>query len=109
MNSHWPTWPGGFTLTLKRPTLVMLQRLVDQGDTVVVTEHNLDVIKPADRIVDRGPESGEEGGVGAGCARRSRPRRRRRGLREGRHGGVAGWGPESGPHRLLPWPVCGYR
>src|ERR671938_515606 len=42
--------------------LVMLKRLVDQGNTVVVIEHNLDVIKTADRIIDMGPEGGEEGG-----------------------------------------------
>jgi excinuclease ABC subunit A len=43
--------------------LEMLQRLVDTGNTVVVIEHNLDVIKTADRIVDLGPEGGEEGGT----------------------------------------------
>jgi excinuclease ABC subunit A len=43
--------------------LEMLQRLVDAGNTVVVIEHNLDVIKTADRIVDMGPEGGEEGGL----------------------------------------------
>jgi excinuclease ABC subunit A len=42
--------------------LEMLNRLVDAGNTVVVIEHNLDVIKTADRIVDLGPEGGEEGG-----------------------------------------------
>ncbi|HZI92376.1 MAG TPA: excinuclease ABC subunit UvrA [Thermoleophilaceae bacterium] len=42
--------------------LEMLSRLVDQGNTVVVIEHNLDVIKTADRIIDLGPEGGEEGG-----------------------------------------------
>ncbi len=42
--------------------LEMLQRLVDQGNTVVVIEHNLDVIKSADWIVDLGPEGGDEGG-----------------------------------------------
>jgi len=43
--------------------LDMLQRLVKQGNTVVVIEHNLDVIKTADRIIDLGPEGGEEGGL----------------------------------------------
>jgi excinuclease ABC subunit A len=42
--------------------LEMLDRLVDTGNTVVVIEHNLDVIKTADRIIDLGPEGGEEGG-----------------------------------------------
>ncbi len=40
----------------------MLDRLVDAGNTVVVIEHNLDVIKTADHIIDLGPEGGEEGG-----------------------------------------------
>ncbi|TMK97331.1 MAG: ATP-binding cassette domain-containing protein, partial [Actinobacteria bacterium] len=43
--------------------LQVLQRLVDQGNSVVVIEHNLDVIKSADRIIDMGPEGGEEGGT----------------------------------------------
>src|ERR687896_2157666 len=43
--------------------LEMLGRLVDAGNTVVVIEHNLDVIKTADRIIDLGPEGGEEGGA----------------------------------------------
>ena len=42
--------------------LEMLDRLVEQGNTVVVIEHNLDVIKSADRIIDLGPEGGEAGG-----------------------------------------------
>jgi excinuclease ABC subunit A len=42
--------------------LDVLGRLVDQGNTVLVIEHNLDVIKSADRIVDLGPEGGEAGG-----------------------------------------------
>ena len=72
----------------------MLQRLVDAGNTVLVIEHNLDVIKQADWIVDLGPEGGEAGGEviatgtpeqvaeveasytgrsSAGCSRRRRP------------------------------------
>jgi excinuclease ABC subunit A len=43
--------------------LDVLQRLVDAGNTVVVIEHNLDVIKSADRIIDLGPEGGDEGGL----------------------------------------------
>ena len=42
--------------------LTVLQRLVDQGNSVVVIEHNLDVVKCADHIIDLGPEGGEEGG-----------------------------------------------
>ena len=42
--------------------LEVLQRLVDAGNSVVVIEHNLDVIKIADRLIDMGPEGGEEGG-----------------------------------------------
>ncbi|MDP9376216.1 MAG: excinuclease ABC subunit UvrA [Actinomycetota bacterium] len=42
--------------------LEVLQRLVDSGNSVVVIEHNLDVIKTADAIIDMGPEGGDEGG-----------------------------------------------
>jgi len=40
----------------------VLQRLVESGNTVLVIEHNLDVIKQADWIIDLGPEGGEAGG-----------------------------------------------
>jgi excinuclease ABC subunit A len=43
--------------------LEVLQRLVDAGNSVVVIEHNLDVIKSSDRLIDMGPEGGEEGGM----------------------------------------------
>ncbi len=43
--------------------LEVLQRLVDAGNSVVVIEHNLDVVKCADRLIDMGPEGGEEGGM----------------------------------------------
>ncbi len=42
--------------------LAVLRRLVDAGNTVVVIEHNLDVIKTADWIIDLGPEGGNAGG-----------------------------------------------
>ena len=45
-----------------RHLLDVLGRLVDSGNTVVIIEHNLDVIKTADHIIDIGPEGGEEGG-----------------------------------------------
>ena len=43
--------------------LDVLQKLVDKGNTVLVIEHNLDVIKSADYIVDLGPEGGGKGGM----------------------------------------------
>ncbi|MFC4387063.1 excinuclease ABC subunit UvrA [Gracilibacillus marinus] len=43
--------------------LVVIQRLVENGDTVVIIEHNLDVIKAADYIIDLGPEGGDGGGT----------------------------------------------
>ncbi len=45
-----------------RQLIAVLQRLVDAGNTVLVIEHNLDVIKVADRIIDMGPEGGNGGG-----------------------------------------------
>jgi len=43
--------------------LLVLQRIVDNGDTVIVIEHNLDIIKSADCVIDLGPEGGDEGGI----------------------------------------------
>ena len=46
----------------------VLQRIVDNGDTVIIIEHNLDVIKNADHLIDLGPEGGDDGGqlIGTG-------------------------------------------
>lgn len=41
----------------------VLQRLTDAGNTVLVIEHNLDMIKTADYIIDLGPEGGDQGGT----------------------------------------------
>ena len=46
-----------------RALLLVLQRLVERGNTVIVIEHNLDVIKSADYIIDMGPEGGRDGGT----------------------------------------------
>ncbi|NQT00048.1 MAG: excinuclease ABC subunit UvrA, partial [Candidatus Omnitrophica bacterium] len=48
--------------------LSVLQRLVNMGNTVLVIEHNLEVIKSADHIIDLGPEGGDSGGRIVGCA-----------------------------------------
>jgi len=40
----------------------VLNKLVDQGNTVVIIEHNLDVVKTADWVIDLGPEGGDDGG-----------------------------------------------
>ena len=45
----------------------MIQRLVDRGDTVIIIEHNLDVIKCADYIIDLGPDGGDKGGEVIAC------------------------------------------
>jgi len=47
--------------------LEVLQRLVEEGNTVVVIEHNLDVIKTADYVIDLGPEGGQNGGTVVAC------------------------------------------
>ena len=65
---------GGTVYVLDEPTtglhfedirklLLVLGRLVDQGNTVLVIEHNLDVIKTADWLIDMGPEGGSRGGM----------------------------------------------
>ena len=45
-----------------RKLLDVLGRLVDSGNTVIVIEHNLDIIKTADHLIDIGPEGGDRGG-----------------------------------------------
>ncbi len=50
-----------------RKLLEVLQRLTDGGNTVLVIEHNLDVIKCADYIIDLGPEGGVGGGTVVAC------------------------------------------
>jgi len=45
----------------------VLSKLVDSGNTVIIIEHNLDVIKTADYVIDLGPEGGDEGGFVVGC------------------------------------------
>ncbi|MBO7337458.1 MAG: excinuclease ABC subunit UvrA, partial [Paludibacteraceae bacterium] len=45
-----------------RVLLIVLQRLVDKGNTVIVIEHNLDVIKVADYLIEMGPDGGKGGG-----------------------------------------------
>ena len=50
-----------------RVLMTVLNRLVDKGNTVIVIEHNLDVIKMADYIIDMGPEGGKGGGQLLSC------------------------------------------
>ena len=50
-----------------RKLLEVLQKLTDAGNTVLVIEHNLDVIKSADYLIDLGPEGGSGGGALVAC------------------------------------------
>jgi excinuclease ABC subunit A len=50
-----------------RVLLGVLQKLVERGNTVIVIEHNLDVIKVADYLIDMGPEGGRDGGQVVAC------------------------------------------
>jgi len=50
-----------------RMLLAVLDRLVEKGNTVIVIEHNLDVVKTADHLVDLGPEGGDAGGRVVAC------------------------------------------
>ena len=43
--------------------LAVLNRLVDKGNSMIVIEHNLDVLKTVDYLIDLGPEGGDEGGI----------------------------------------------
>ena len=52
----------GLHLDDVKKLLGVLNRLVDAGNTVLIVEHHLDVIKCADHLIDLGPEGGEEGG-----------------------------------------------
>ena len=83
-----------------RKLLGVLSSLVDKGNTVLVIEHNLDVIKTSDWIIDMGPEGGSRGGmvVSRGHARAGRGRRRQ--LHRAVPGPVAGrWPNRLGPPR----------
>ena len=74
ISKSWAAWPRGApSIILDEPTtglhfadiqrlLDVLHILVDAGNTVIIVEHNMDVIKTADWIIDMGPEGGDAGG-----------------------------------------------
>src|SRR5262249_40278891 len=89
-----------------RKLLGVLHSLVDKGNTVIVIEHNLDVIKTADWLVDMGPEGGSGGGTGGGgggqagggVGGRGQPRRAVPAARA-RRAGDPGSGPQAAPRQ----------
>ena len=84
-----------------RKLLLVLGRLVDQGNTVLVIEHNLDVIKTADWIVDMGPEGGSRGGMvvaeGTPEAVAGQPGELHRPVPQAAPGGPGGHAAQAGP------------
>ena len=74
-STSWTSPPRACTWRTCSKLIEVLQRLADAGNTVVVIEHNLDVIKTADYIIDLGPEGGAGGGTsrGGGNAGGGRP------------------------------------
>ena len=54
--------PRAYTLTISTSCLVAFKRLIEAGASVLIIEHNLDVIKSADWVIDLGPEGGDAGG-----------------------------------------------
>ena len=61
MCSHWADNFPSFVITVHL-SFNVLQNLVNKGNTVIVVEHNLDVVKSSDWIIDLGPEGGYKGG-----------------------------------------------